>query len=222
MGLKDTGDGELTAIDRFDGGVGWIAHPDETMERASHAVESGGGLWLLDPVDGAGLDELLAEYADPEGVVVLLDRHKRDAAAIATRHDVPVYVPDWMDGVAEAIDAPTRRAGDRIGDFRVRKLIDNRLWQEAVLFDGETLVVPEAVGTASYFRAPGEELGVHPMLRPVPPRGLRSHDPDRLLVGHGAGLSEDVGAALREAIGASRRTAVSLYLKSIGGALGLR
>jgi hypothetical protein len=222
MGLKGTGDGELTAIDRFDGGVGWIAHPDETMERASHAVESGGGLWLLDPVDAEGLDDLLADYADPEGVVVLLDRHKRDAAEIATRHDIPVYVPDWMDGVAEEIDAPTRRVEDRIGDFQIRKLIDNRIWQEAVLFDGETLVVPEAVGTVSYFRAPGEKLGVHPMLRPVPPRELRSHDPDRLLVGHGAGLSEDVGATLREAIAASRRTAIPLYIKSIGGALGLR
>jgi len=119
MPLKQSGAGELTVVDRFERGVGWIAHPDETMRRASHAVESDGGLWIIDPVDAAGLDDLLAEYADPEGVVVLLDRHKRDAAAVANRHDVAVYVPEWMDGVAGDIDAPTRRFGRELAGFDV-------------------------------------------------------------------------------------------------------
>ena len=73
MPMKGSGTGELAVVDRFDSGVGWIAYPEETMQRTAHAVESDGRLWILDPVDAAGLDELLESYADPAGVVVLLD-----------------------------------------------------------------------------------------------------------------------------------------------------
>ena len=222
MPMKQSGAGELTVIDRYEEGVGWIAYPDETMRRASHAVESDGGLWILDPVDAAGLDDLLAEYAEPEGVVVLLDRHKRDAAAVANRHDVPVYVPEWMDGVVGDIDAPTQRFGRELAGFDVDRLVDNPLWQEATLFDGETLVVPESLGTVEYFRAPEETLGVHPMLRVLPPTDLRGYNPDRLLVGHGEGVFEDVGAAIRRAVDGSRKRAVPLYLKSVRDFVGLR
>ena len=57
MGLKAAGDARLHEIDRFDGGVGWIAYPEETMERASHALavhdEEGDAdeVWVIDPVD---------------------------------------------------------------------------------------------------------------------------------------------------------------------------
>jgi hypothetical protein len=219
--MKHDGAGELTVVDRFDSGVGWIAHPNETMRRASHAIESEGGLWILDPVDAEGLDELLEAHADPAGVVVLLDRHARDSAAIANRYDVPVHVPEWMSGVVEKIDAPTRRFEGTLAGFNVEELIDNPLWQEATLFDGETLVVPEALGTVAYFRAPDERLGVHPMLRPLPPKRLRSHDPERLLVGHGEGITDDVGRSIRRAIDNSRRTAVPLYLKSARDFIGI-
>lgn len=222
MAMKGSGTGDLTVVDRFGGSVGWIAYPDETMQRASHAVESDGGLWLVDPVDAEGLDDLLAEYADPEGVVVLLDRHKRDAAAIATRHDVPVYVPEWMSGVAGDLAAPIERFDDRLAGFEVIRLFDNPFWQEAVLFDGETLVVPEALGTAPHFRAPDETLGVHPMLRPFPPKQLRVYDPDRLVVGHGEGCFESVGTAVRGAIDRARRTAIPMYLKNAKELLGSR
>jgi len=220
MRTNGSGSGELTVIDRFESGVGWIAHPDETMRRASHAVESDGGLWIIDPVDVEGLDELLAEYADPEGVVVLLDRHKRDAAAVAERHDVAVYIPEWMDGVAGDIDAPTRRFDHELGGFQVGRLVDNPLWQEATLFDGETLVVPESLGTAGYFRRAEETLGVHPMLRLFPPTGLRGYNPERLLVGHGEGVFEDAGHAIRRAIDDSRTGAIPLYLETVRGLVG--
>ncbi len=222
MPLKGSGATELTEIDRFDGGVGWIAYPDETMERASHAVESEGGLWIVDPVDCEGLDDLLAAYADPAGVVVSFDRHKRDAATIAARYDVPVYVPEWMGGVAGEIDAPIERFDGELAGFNVIRLIDNPIWQEAVLFDGETLLVPEALGTASYFRAGGEPIGVHPMLRMLPPRRLRDHDPERVLVGHGSGVFENVGPTIRRASRESRRNAPRLYVKSLGQFLGVR
>lgn len=221
MGMKRSGKVDLTDIDAYDGGVGWLAYPEETMQRASHAVESEGELWVIDPVDADGVDELLAEYGDVAGVVILLDRHLRDSAAVANRHDVPVYVPTWMNGVAEDLDAPVVRFEDGVGEFALERVVDNPFWQEAALFDGETLVVPEALGTVSYFRAPGERLGVHPMLRALPPTKLRQYDADLLRVGHGEGLSENVRPAIRDAITGSRQRMVPLYLDNIKGFIGL-
>ncbi|WP_166377168.1 hypothetical protein [Halorubrum sp. BOL3-1] len=41
---------------------------------------------------------------DVAGVVVLQDRHTRDAAAVARRHGVPVFVPEWMSLTREKLD----------------------------------------------------------------------------------------------------------------------
>jgi hypothetical protein len=211
------GRAKLREIDRWDGGVGWIAYPDEGMQRASHALVTDGDVWVVDPVDAPGLDDLLAECGEVAGVAVCLDRHKRDAGTVATRHDVPVYVPGWMDGVASAFDAPVERFGAELGDsgYRVRRVRDATLprWQEAALYrPDETLLVPEAVGTASFFLAGAERLGVHPMLRPIPPRrALGDLSPERVLVGHGAGVFEDATPALTDALQGARRRIPKAY-----------
>lgn len=222
MPMKGNGSTRLREIDRFDGGVGWIAYPDETMQRASHALDTDDGVWLVDPVDAAGLDDLLAELGEVAGIVVCLDRHKRDAAAIARRHDVTVHIPTWMTGVASKIDAPVERATGELGDsgydlFQIRNS-SVPPWQEAGLYsaDTETLVVPESVGTAPYFITDDERLGVHPMLRLVPPREeLERFSPARILVGHGHGVLSDAARALNDALSTSRRTAPSLYGKTV-------
>ncbi|MFB6189707.1 MAG: hypothetical protein ABEI57_07460 [Halapricum sp.] len=218
--MTTNGSSQLREIGRYDGGVGWIAYPDEQMQRASHAVVGeDGGLWVLDPVDSDGVDDLLAKYGEVTGVVVMLDRHKRDAAALARRHDVSVYVPDWMDGVASELDAPVERVHTDLGTsgFGVYELIDNRVWQEAALYgeaDG-TLVVAEALGTAEYYLTGDERLGVHPALRLFPPRRLRRFDPERVLVGHGAGVHEDADGAIRYALRGSRKRAPRLYAETV-------
>ena len=56
-----------------------------------------------------------------------------------------------------------------------------------------------------YYRAPGERLGVSPLLRLTPPRRLLAVEPDHVLVGHGEGIHEDAAAALREAVTLARR-----------------
>ncbi|WP_408957695.1 hypothetical protein [Natrinema sp. 74] len=207
---------EFREIDRFDGGVGWIAHPDERMQRASHALAVDGEVWVIDPVDADGIDDLLAEFGDVAGVVVTLDRHKRDAATIADRHGVPVYLPEFFTGVTEEIDAAVARFDDELSDTGIRslKLVDNRFWQEVALYnpaDG-TLIVPETVGTVDYFLADDEVLGVHPVLRLTPPQTtLREVAPERVLVGHGAGVMGDAARALEDALANSRRNAPRLY-----------
>jgi len=219
--MKADGSTTLTEIDRFDGGVGWIAYPHETMQRASHALETDEGLWLVDPVAADDLDDLLGEFGDVAGVVVCLDRHKRDAAQIARRYDVPVHIPRWMSGVASQIDAPIKRLEGRLGDtdYELFEIRNSSVppWQEAGLYNPqtETLVVPESVGTASYFTTESEPLGVHPMLRMVPPREvLGQYQPDRILVGHGAGVLENATDALATALSGSKRNALSLYGKT--------
>ncbi|WP_090622594.1 hypothetical protein [Natrinema salaciae] len=203
-------------IDRFDGGVGWIAYPEETMGRASHALEIDGDVWVLDPVDADGIDELFAEFGDVAGVVVMLDRHKRDAAAVADRHDVPVYLPEFFEGVTEELDAPVARFDDELSDTGLQAfpVVDNRFWQEVALYDPTdgTLVVPETVGTVDYFLAGDEHLGVHPMLRLNPPRAaLRGVAPERVLVGHGSGIMEGASQTLEDALAGSRKRTPRLY-----------
>ncbi len=211
---------DVREIDRFDGGVGWIAHPEETMERASHALEIDGKVWVLDPVDGNGVDDLITELGTVAGVVVMLDRHKRDAGAIAKRYDVPVYLPEWFDGVSESLGAPVTRFGDELADTGLETFVikNSRFWQEVGLYDParETLVVPESVGTASYFRAGGERLGVHPMQRLTPPRTtLGGYRPERVLVGHGEGVTEEATTALEAALEGARRGTPRAYAGAV-------
>jgi hypothetical protein len=93
---------------------------------------------------------------------------------------------------------------------------NNRFWQEAALFDGETLLVPEAVGTVVYFTTGDRPLGVHPALRAWPPRrALGDLAPEHIRVCHGAGIQTDAAAALRDALASARRTMPRLYLRTL-------
>ena len=224
MPMKASGVGSVNEIDRWEGGAGWIAHPEEELQRASHALAGEDGVWVLDPVDAPGLDEFLADLGEVAGVLVTLDRHRRDAATVARRHDVAVHVPSWMSGVGSKLEAPVERLGDRVGatGFEVRRIIDNPFWQEAALYDPDrrVLFTPEALGTADHYLAPGERVGVHPMLRLLPPRDLGRLEIDRLLCGHGEGIPEGAGEAVSTALSGARRNAPGLYLKTLRSALG--
>ena len=228
MTLKGSGPAtDWEEIDRFesnnggatDGGVGWIPYPEEAMQRASHALAVDGDVWVIDPVDAAGVDTLFAELGDVAGVVVQLDRHKRDAGTIARRHDVAVHVPAPLSDIAGDIDAPVERFQGELADtgYRTQTVVDNFAWTEVALYDESrgVLVVPEAVGTTEYFLASGERLGVHPVLRLTPPRKLARVEPDRILVGHGAGVHGDATRALRDAVSGARGRTPGLYLKNL-------
>jgi hypothetical protein len=200
---------EYEEIDRWEGGVGWIAHPDETMRRASHALKTDDGVWLVDPLDAEGIDELIAEYGEVAGVVLLSNYHTRDAEVFAERYSVNVYIPEGMEGIEEDIDAPVEQlaVGDTLGGYELLEIARRgSLWQEYALYDGETLVVSESVGTAPYFCVGGERLGVPPLVRLTPPREtLGDIQPDRVLTGHGAGIDENAAEALEDALSNSRR-----------------
>jgi hypothetical protein len=175
-------------VDEFEGGFGWQADEREFLARTSHAVRSGAEVWLFDVVDADGLDERVRALGEPAAVVQLLDRHERDCARVAERLGVPLHVTPR--------DLPfTLRVAWMPGWHEVAAWIDERV-----------LVVGGALGTVGYFLAPGERLGVHPLLRLWPPRTLRGLKPEHVLCGHGPGVhGSEATAALDEAIRTARR-----------------
>lgn len=220
MPMKQGGEArDARRVAEFDGGFSWIAFPEEAMQRASHALVEDGDVWLIDPVDAPDLDGWIEEHGELAGVVVLLDRHTRDAAEVANRHGSSVYLPEAFAEARREIDAPVETFADGLPgtDYRSFTVLDTPVWTEVGLYDDEsgTLVVAESVGTAEYFRAPGERLGVHPARRLFPPTALRGFLPERILVGHGEALVEDAPEALREALAGSRRNSPQLYAKSL-------
>lgn len=170
------------------GSFAWVPHPRELLRRASTAVRLERGWLLVDPLDAPGLDEALAG-TPVAGVTVLMPRHRRDAAAIAARHGVAV-------GPAPAEAGP-------------RAVLDRPAFHESALWlaDRGLLVCGDALGTAGYFLSgPGDPIGVHPLVRPFPPRrALRGLRPDTVAVGHGAPLTEGAADGLEWALRTARR-----------------
>ena len=175
-------------------GAGWIASEPAAMRRASHALSHDDGVWLVDPVDGDGLDELIAPLGEVRGVIQLLDRHNRDCAALALRHGVP-HLATPFDRVAGA-------------PFEPVTVVRWSGWRETAMWwpEHRALVVAEALGTSPYYPVPGEALGVHPALRLTPPRALWPYSPRHLLPCHGEPVEgDDLGDRIRAAIDRSRR-----------------
>lgn len=197
-------------VDRFEGGVGWLAHPDETGRRASHALRGEDGVWVLDPLDAPGIDDLVADLGEVAGVAVLSNYHARDAGAVARRHGVPVTVPEWMDRVERQVDTPIERCEGELGRSGVEVVARERFppLQEAIAYreSDDTLYVPESLGTAPAYTVGSERIGAPLFRRLFPPRAtLSGFDPDRILVGHGEGIFEDAGEALTDALVGARR-----------------
>ena len=188
---------DLRPCDEFPDGFGWIV-AGERLERASHALVVDGAVWIVDPVDGEGVEERIRAAGEPAGVIQLLDRHDRDCRPLATRLGARhVVVPQ-----GDIPDAP----------FRFFRVMDIPGWREVALWwpEAGVLCFGDALGTASYFRAPGESLAVHPFLRAWPPKALRDMSrclaPGHVLCGHGEGMhGEEAAFALKEALSTARR-----------------
>lgn len=194
-------------VDEWEGGFGWTQ--DEFMRRTSHALVVAGRVWLIDPVDTPELEARVRALGEPAGVLQLLDRHERGCAAWAARLGVP-HLLAWE----SAGGAP----------FETLRVRDRRWWREVALWEPvtRTLVCADALGTVAYFCAPGERVGLHPLVRPFPPRALARVAPERILCGHGAGVHRDANAALHEALRTARRRMPSAWLGAVKGAFRAR
>ena len=184
---------DLTSHDGW--GLSWVAAEPAFMQRGSHAVrDADGGVWLFDPVDGDGLADALAGLGTVRGVIQLVDRHPRDCAALAEGLGVPLY--------AVPVNGVPGLAGEPV------VLHDRRWWREVAFWlpERRALLVGESVGTAPYFLAPGDRVGLHPFARIGPPTALTGRSPDHLLPGHGEAVSGDfLGEELDAVIRRGRR-----------------
>ncbi|WP_267640686.1 hypothetical protein [Haloarchaeobius amylolyticus] len=202
---------DYAVVDEFDGGVGWLAHPDEEGKRTSHAIRGDDGrVWLFDPIDAEGIEDVYADLGEVAGVAVCSSWHARDAATFARRHDVPVYAPTWLGRVGDLLDAPIERYEGELGTsgFAVRRVDPLPGWQEAVCFraSDRTLYVPDVLSTAMKSCVGDERIGLFLFARFFPPRAaFADWHPDRILVGHGTGVFEDADAALQDALAGARR-----------------
>jgi hypothetical protein len=187
-------------VDELDFGFGWISPHKPEMQMASHALLAGGKVWLVDPNEGAGVEERARTLGEPAGVLQLLDRHNRACAAFAERLDVPHY----------------RVPFEQVGPFEMVGVVQRKRWQEVALWwpQRRVLVCADALGTVPHsFALGGERLGVHPLLRLTPPRQLARFEPEHVLCGHGAGVHERATEAVREALANARRRIPRLALE---------
>ena len=155
----------VRVYDEYVFGFSWVL--EELMQRTSHALVLDGKVWLVDPV---AFDEALdraAGLGEIAGVLQLLDRHDRDCAELAERYGVPhLKVPDAIPGTPLKAIPVVRFPG----------------WKETALWwpEQEALIVAEVVGTNEIYTGGRAAVGMHPMLRALPPRGLRTYSPRRL------------------------------------------
>src|SRR3954454_5508761 len=173
---------KLASLSEFALGLTWQI--EEAAMRTSHAVLAGGRVWLVDPGDEPEAMERARALGEPAAVVQLIDRHNRDCASIAQRLGVPhLRMPDAVP------DSP----------FEAFPVLRLKRWRETALWwpEQRLLVVAEAIGTGPVFTTGHGAAGMHPILRPLPPRALRGYEPEHLLCGHGAPVH---GAAARGAI----------------------
>ena len=186
--------------DRGSTGFSWTI--DELMQRTSHALAVDGRVWLIDPTDEPIALSRIAELGEPAGVLQLLDRHGRDCEAVAERLGVAHHVcPATVSGTPFAFHRLTWRPWWR----------EVALWWEAE----RLLVVPEAVGTGRYFTVGRGVVGVHPMLRLMPPRRLLHFTPHTLLVGHGRAVRGDQASDSLHAAIADARRGIPAVVRSI-------
>lgn len=211
---------------RWDHGCSWKVAGSGMLACRSHVLRDGDRLWLVDPIDGIGLDELLeALGGEVAGVVVLLDRHLRDAVSLARRYRCRLLVPPgrWRPGHPAPDGSEPLSAEVEGCPFRFDPVVERRgQWLEWSLWWAEqrTLLVAEAVGSANYYLASGDEqLAVHPLLRVLgAPASLATElvpSPVRILVGHGDVVEgKDIEQELRRAIGTARSTLPAFAARS--------
>jgi hypothetical protein len=194
---------------RFAGGFGWIAYPDELMERSATAFADGGRVWLIDPLWAQGIESEIEALGTVAGVIMTYVGHDRDVAWMATRYGVPVYLPRHVQRVR--LDAQVEHVEGRVPESPLqlvpsigRGLLswfrDTAVWWPAA----GALAVGDTLGSAGYYVRPGETLAVHPLRRLSPPTELLTLRPDRVYGGHGRSVTEDATAAVARAVRTAR------------------
>jgi hypothetical protein len=182
-------------------GVSWVM--DDALARAGHALADDGRVWLIDPVDEPAALAAAAALGEPVAVLQLLDRHRRDGPAIAERLGIPrLNVPRAVP------DSPFEVLPSGV---QIPRWDEVALWWPA----RRALVVAEVLGTSPHYTLDSGAVGIHPLLRALPPAELRHPGAEHLLCGHGAPLhGPDTAAEIDAAYARSRRDLPKLLAKA--------
>ena len=195
----------IKSYDEYPFGLSWVI--DDAGRRTSHALKgSDGRVWLIDPVDADDALDRATALGEPAAVLQLLDRHNRDCAAVAERLGVlHVKVPDTVPGSPFLAIPALRMPG----------------WHETTLWwpEQKALVVAEIVGTAFPYTGGRATVGMHLLLRPLPPQILREYEPEHLLVGHGSGVHGPAATRGLQQAYEQARGDLPGVLKSLAGSL---
>lgn len=220
MALKidDPGE-ELTVVRRWSGGLTWMAHPNEDLQQASHALQIDDTVWLIDPIDVNDLDEELDDLGTVAGVVVLTNSHGRDADELAARHGVAIHIPRWFDDLASDFQQPVERFDGELAEtgFGLIWSHNGSVWREGALYHPgrQTLVAADVLGTGLFSTRRGQ-LELFPFLRFSPPGDDLGDLPvERILVGHEDPIFEDPGAALAAALDVAPHQATAGVISSL-------
>lgn len=208
---------DVTVVRRWEHGRTWMAHPEAQMQRASHALVANGEVWLVDPLDAADLDEELAALGPVAGVVLLGSEHHRHADRLAARHGVSIHLPAWFEEDAKDFEAPVVEFTDGLADTGFRAIeLKEGFWQEAGLYHPErrTLAVSDTFMTALFAARTGR-VELFPPARLDPPHSaLDGLAIDRLLVGHGEPVFENVEERIQRALAMEYRSTPVAFLRS--------
>lgn len=217
MPIRKTEPGtELHVLKEWDQGFTWMAHPEADLQRASQAIEVDGKIWLVDPLDTAGLDDKLRTLGEVAGVVVLGSHHERHADRLARRHGVAIHVPEWFSWGGRDFDARVEDIRDELDatGFELLFLRDNAFRQEGALYhpDRRTLVVSDTLMTALFSSKQGRpELFPPARIRPTYD-ALRDLDVERMLLSHGEPVFEDVEAKIERALDREYRSTLAAFV----------
>jgi len=141
-------------------------------------------------------------------VALLSSFHARHAGLFARKHDVSVYLPEWMDRIESRVEAPVEQYTLTPDEsFRLLPCRPFPSWQEVFLYHEPTgtLAVGDSLGTTDTFLIEDERLGMSVVRRLQPPQQLAGLAPERILVGHGEPVTENASAALQDVLADSRR-----------------
>lgn len=184
--------------------VSWRPAGEGPMDRTSHALVVDGSVWLVDPIDADGLDEMLSELGSPAGAVITFKRHQRDARLIAARLGVGVWADASLGSLGDGAQSFSERVpGTPLVSIPLPGRGLRRWWHEGAIHWPEAglVVVGESVGNPPYYLLDGELLGLHPLRRGQPPPELAGLDVDQVLCGHGDGVAHSASRVLSELIG---------------------
>lgn len=209
---------EISVIKRWDGGLTWMAHPEAQMQRASHALVVDDDVWLVDPLDGADLDDELERLGTVRGVAVLGSEHHRHVDRLAAHHDVPIHLPAWFEESAKDYDAEVIQFSDELADTGFEAInLKEGFWQEAGLYhpDRRTLAVSDTFMTALFSGQKGR-VELFPPARLDPPvEALDELTVDRLLVGHGEPVFENAQERMEQALRMEHRSTAGAIILNI-------